>query len=869
MRFFQKNHGIITVLVTMIMVPVVVFIGVFVDLARYKLCNSQAVMAADAYGETVLGEYDNVLKELYGLFSITQNEEGLQAIKDLSKYTSYSFNPAADEEFTLEGFMPYAGAEVQFEYKPVDSASLSNHNVLLTQISDFMQYRVIEEILNETGVLGSLEQFSSLEADMDTMSNISNISTNSADALGEIDTYYNILKSINAYPDYWTSLEEKYQKYRKKLADICGSREYEAYIYYLNNKAEIDEAVAKQERINQAKSAEESKEDSNEESKEESTKATTDETMSAEEQQLASKYVDVEDYKKGIDRDLTSLSKVARNYDGTIINFDNADNQIDALGESADKLYDTINEIHAQIEELKIGLENCSAEVREGINSEIKELEDIAKMADDFQATYKLIQPDNDNKKKNAMNKSNIENAIDNLDEFKGKLIAGDAKPGSSSGVTSISFDWYDFQKDKSEFYSELTALCAGLSDTGDNKAADKKIAAAEKATRKAQGDIKDEDSKARDISVTLASELKVAESNDIKVPNFTDYFSGGISFNGIASTAIDRFLLASYDFGMFSSRVSGIEEPQEDETAIGGVEDIAEDGAIEGIAEDIAIEDAVADDGIEDDQESNTDEEYVDYSLTNVTMSRDINYLYGAELEYLFGGHNDSDDNLNETRNIICGVRMAMNFVSTYTIKEVDAAIKAAADAAAAAVAATGIGAAAAPLVRVAVSGALRIAVSTLETVEDWKLLKDRESVLLLKRNLDELSCADDIKELIGLESTSSEHKKSIGIKLSYEDYLYILMYLFVDTDTLLSRTSTLITLNVNQSQYKEEKLTTLDFKIENTVTAILSTCKVKMDFVVVPDKFMEIYLSGTSTENVINSIEDRYVGYSIIRGY
>ncbi len=78
--------------------------------------------------------------------------------------------------------------------------------------------------------------------------------------------------------------------------------------------------------------------------------------------------------------------------------------------------------------------------------------------------------------------------------------------------------------------------------------------------------------------------------------------------------------------------------------------------------------------------------------------MSPDINYLYGAELEYLLGGYNNSVSNLNKSRNIICGVRETMNFAASYEITEINEAICAVADTAATAVAATGVGAAVAP---------------------------------------------------------------------------------------------------------------------------------------------------------------------------
>lgn len=76
MNFFLKNQGVVTVFVILIMVPVVAITGTFVDLARFKFVSSQAIMAADSYSEGVLSIYDNVLKELYGLYSISTREEG-------------------------------------------------------------------------------------------------------------------------------------------------------------------------------------------------------------------------------------------------------------------------------------------------------------------------------------------------------------------------------------------------------------------------------------------------------------------------------------------------------------------------------------------------------------------------------------------------------------------------------------------------------------------------------------------------------------------------------------------------------------------------------------------------------------------------
>ena len=211
----------------------------------------------------------------------------------------------------------------------------------------------------------------------------------------------------------------------------------------------------------------------------------------------------------------------------------------------------------------------------------------------------------------------------------------------------------------------------------------------------------------------------------------------------------------------------------------------------------------------------------------------------------------------------------MTANYLATYTIQPINTAIAATADAAAAAVAATGVGAVAAPLVRFAVSGALRAAVAGIETASDWKALADRKEVIFYKSSMDDLTSVSGVIDAL-MDVDMEEDVVNAGeIALSYEDYMYILLCIFVDTDTLLQRTSNLITLNVNQAEQKAEELTTLNFKMNDTVTAVKSTCLIDLQFMIVPEGFINLFLSDRDATNVIQKLEDGKYAYSVIRGY
>ncbi len=818
-RRTRKNQGMITVFVIMIMVPVVAITGVMVDVARLKMYSSQAAMAADAYGAAVLSEFDNLLKQLYGLFAVTQNKEGMEAVEKMAEYASYSFNPNKDEK-GLTGFMPYQYADMEVFYEKIEGASLSNNNVLMTQISDFMRYRIVEEVLDETGILGSLKQFDSLSADMEAMEERSDITDSSAKALGSIDEYYEELKKLAAYPSYLKGRQEAFEEYSKKMTEVIESDEYDDYVYYLEHRSDIEAILREFEDNADSSESDHSGDDDNSENL-------------AEKEDIYVRFseFDADKYKKDLKEEFLSLSRAAGNHDSSPIDFDNTARVIDLLGKRTKELETTLQRLNEQIQRLESQLSGCSREVQEGIREEVAQLNQILSLADDFRETYELIDAVHDDKGLNNSNHDVMKREVKELDQIRDKIVSGEAEPKSSPWPGTVPLVWYDFREDKGDFYSQLRQMCEVDGDeNGDKNAGKKEIKRANKAQEDAEKGLDgDEKTAARDISKKLASQLKSSGTVSSNVPKLTDYFSGGLSFEALSkagSNVVDKFLVTSYDFGMFSSRVSGIRPPEEE-----------------------------------------ADDNYADYSLTKVKMSPDVNYLYGAELEYLFGGHNKSVSNLNETRNIICGVRLTMNFVSTYTIKEINDTIRVIADAAASAAASTGVGAAAAPLIRVAVSGALRMAVATIETAEDWSALKKREDVVLLKTELGDLESKEALESLLGITiGRDSSGKKPA---LSYEDYLYVLLCLLVDDNTLLSRTANLITLNVNQAMNSSGELTSLEFKMSDTVTAIKSTCKVKADFVVLPENIAQIYFSGTNVETLIESLEDQYFGYSVIRGY
>ena len=238
----RRDRGIITVFVTLMMVPTVTITGILVDVSRLKLYSSQAVMAADFYGSAVMSEYDHLLKQLYGLFSVTQNEEGLEALQTYAEYAGYSFNPNGDDQ-GFSGFMPYDDADLDIQYEKVEGASLSNPDVLMTQVGDFMRFRIVEEVMSGTGILDTLGEFDSMDSDMEVMEKRTELTDSSTEILEAIGKYYEELKKLAAYPNYIAGLKQAAESLAGTLNETVDSEEYELYYFYKHHADAIEAII--------------------------------------------------------------------------------------------------------------------------------------------------------------------------------------------------------------------------------------------------------------------------------------------------------------------------------------------------------------------------------------------------------------------------------------------------------------------------------------------------------------------------------------------------------------------------------------------------------------------------------------------------
>lgn len=829
--FLNRSRGSITVMVTLLLVPTIFFTGFLTDLARIKLVSNQAVMAADNYGEAILTEYNYLLKELYGLFAISDNEEGKAAIEELQKYMQTSFDPSSvtitwDHLAGFTGYksgdyagcMPYKDAEVTLDMKFVEVSKLGSQEILSTQVGDFMRFRIIQEFMDsnvQDTLMEALEQGQQAEKDSAVLDSKTDFDDAVAKLIEAMDEYYGVLKKINHYPEYISNINSAYETVKQDFLDIVNLGSYKKYREYIDNKDAIDDALEKK------------PEDRTED----------DEKLI----DIKDAYDDDENarYGKLLDRFEEAVDQYVDTKDDDIIDFDSFGGLADELSQRAQKVQTAMQTAQVQRDNLEASLQaGVTEELEKGIRESIKIFDDLVASDYSGQGYIDLANKISGNKRVNSDYELHMMNQKYRLEEICSQYVADPAKE-ISSYEDKLDINKYDDFQDTPKYKTLYGKLEKMFEDQGSDaeKQAKQRKKAANDAQKKAEEELNEEETtSARSIpdSIPIGDTGKGGGSSlaDL-IKSVASYFKQN-SLGEAGNKLLLKFYMAAYDYGMFSNRVTNVEKPS-------GSGEAPKEGAV-------SLKKETPD--------SEMQAEAV--SLTGVEMCRSVNYLYQAELEYIYGGHKDSAANLNAARNSILAFRAVVNMTSTYTIEGINNAIQAIRNALMEV-----------PALALAAEAALRLAITALETAADWKQLKAGESVALVKRNLDELEAFDAVIGLVKDVKTGGGKEK--GIRLNYDQYLLVMITFLTSEDQVASRTGDLITLNVNAVQQEvgeDGELSELKFNLDDAYTAVEASCTVHIGFVVMPDSFAK-KAAGDAAYDSLAEYEKNQYKFTVTRGY
>ena len=187
----ERRKGSVTILVSLLLVPVLLFTGIMVEFARVKLYESQAAFTADAYANSILGSFNKELFDMYGLFGYMPDEDREKALAELAVKSFIPDKLDADDpeyeklvkkiyalfnESGVDYTAPYSNAKVNYSYEVAQSADgkegkLGTNAILKSQISQYTATRLPTYLIEEMG-----DDASDMLNAIDYISNLSNYS---------------------------------------------------------------------------------------------------------------------------------------------------------------------------------------------------------------------------------------------------------------------------------------------------------------------------------------------------------------------------------------------------------------------------------------------------------------------------------------------------------------------------------------------------------------------------------------------------------------------------------------------------------------------------------------------------------------------
>lgn len=227
MTFFRKTKGSISIFLCLVMLPMVTYATMIVDASRLQAAKAAISGAGDLTMNAALSEYEKVLKDMYGLFAMVQNDSDLepalqsyfeqtiegglsgtntneQTIQAYAKVmTNWVLRMEEDGELDFDNLL--AMDVEQFSMNNVSSSAIANPAVMKRQIVDYMKYKgpvsLASTLFSKLSFLkNSSAQTEVLEKKVDYSNSLNEVQTACDDAWKSIDGtdgYNKLAKGLN------------------------------------------------------------------------------------------------------------------------------------------------------------------------------------------------------------------------------------------------------------------------------------------------------------------------------------------------------------------------------------------------------------------------------------------------------------------------------------------------------------------------------------------------------------------------------------------------------------------------------------------------------------------------------------------------
>lgn len=969
LKFMYDHKGSLSLFTLFLLIPIMVFSGVLMDLARAKAIEAQSAATAETYANSYLSVYDEMLNELYGLFAVTQDKDGLEAVRQLEEYMKASFKPKSKDDTGLENsFLIGMLRQNYSDALSLTGSALSdlqavagkplvngnNYDALQMQISEYVKFIGPTDVLTSTLklLLQPNSRFDSEKSEnevQETNKNFKRIKKKN-----EID---NLISDLNnQIKDFFNAMkvyDETIDNYYNSSGDIAGVHTFtlEEVNSYRHALDTAENAVEELERVIGEIENEQTEFEEENTPMEEPDNNSDNDTNTASNVPQADPVPEPPKFKisnmlaneiRNIIEPDTRVSVFTDNmgnvgscfdyYDladrikkGEAVNYGifsghvqeyylNADgvtqSNMDYSAAHVRSRRETVvrkaNEFNASLNLIRTKLTNLIDEIQCDIDNPAtseEERTDTQKFLDGIKKDYKDILDADGTKPTNSTERKmwvianfnysdfavdfnsyaercegdirerlqeflDVNTGITKADTFLNEIYDGVAGYVAMLVGDNLSYDQeidYDsIIPDAKRWVNEKLTECRNYSRPDEDdyeitefrldyfytKLEDNESQNESGITHKELYNAMDgwynkteeqeqEENKINGISDSIWDAIKTMEFNNIKLrkgcenkilpgaassdsdsnaekqdlKDILDNDDNELPPTDLGAAFINKLLIILYDYGMFTCQTSDKIEDENDLVIT------KKPLSYQGIT--LAVQEK--------------DGEKYKYETS------DTNFLLYGELEYIFNGDRDPEKNMHAVRNSLAVIRFVPNYISTYTISEINTIVNTVQTALAWC-----------PPAAIIAAQALRIAIASFETWCDLDLLYGGSSVLLYKKSMSDVSFVEKMKlHCKEAYATLSEYDKngsmdktngsdSNGLKVNYTQYLVLLEMIFVPREKMIERTADLIEANMNyvidgdcDGDDGKKTVKIESFKLSEAKTSVTVTCEVKRDFV------------------------------------
>ena len=222
LKFCRKHDGAISIFLSLILIPTLLFAGVVVDGARIYGSKNMISGAGDLAMNGALAGYDGSLNDAYGLIAMSKTPEELSSnLQDYFEAT-LTANGLTPRDFK-KALINLELLEGSFQASGVEGTQIYQTEVMKQEILEYMKYRAPVTFVNRA-ILGKLDQFKGIDKEKNAVEDQITFESELAELQEDFDE---LLELVEQHTDVYknipssSQISQQIQKTKDNYLRMC------------------------------------------------------------------------------------------------------------------------------------------------------------------------------------------------------------------------------------------------------------------------------------------------------------------------------------------------------------------------------------------------------------------------------------------------------------------------------------------------------------------------------------------------------------------------------------------------------------------------------------------------------------------------